>query len=547
MIGFSKKEKRIFLLFFLIYAITGQYLNWNENSRIDLTMAIVEEGSISIDSYYNNTGDRAYYNGHYYSDKAPGLSFIAILPYFTYRSLFGQPYIHDNLDNIGVADAYVFLVLFLITAISAVAGAASVILVRRLLSMYTKDKSKIEWLTIGYGFGTLIFIYSSLFFGHAVAAFFGVLSFYLIKNNKIVWAGAAIGAAVLVEYTALAVLLGCLLYLMSFKKIIKYVLGMAPILTVLFLYHHIAFGSMFLTGYGMIDKEIWYDIENSVYTDANRNLYQRAVLNEEPIICDIISVGYWRDRCFRDTAVALDDITVCEKISRSERLLECRAIIVGDESMCRELGTIQARQYCRSTIGSDEHLLSYMNGFYMKIQRDKILKLKWIIIPLFFPGRGLFFLSPFLLLGLIYFRKWLGKERRLFYATMAMLLAVTLLYSLSSRWSGGTSFGARHYSVVVPYLVILSAVSDKRVIKPLVSISVFMMILGKQVMHYDENFASVVNGFVNMSARFFSLIKDGLFTSYSEVFGLPHHLSYLAVASIIIVYVYLTKSSILSK
>jgi hypothetical protein len=32
---------------------------------------------LSIDSYHVNTGDKAFFNGHYYSDKAPGTAFLA--------------------------------------------------------------------------------------------------------------------------------------------------------------------------------------------------------------------------------------------------------------------------------------------------------------------------------------------------------------------------------------------------------------------------------------------------------------------------------------
>jgi len=54
--------------------------NWNSASRVALALSMVEEGNLSIDSYHRATKDKAYYNGRYYSDKAPGMSFMA-LPY----------------------------------------------------------------------------------------------------------------------------------------------------------------------------------------------------------------------------------------------------------------------------------------------------------------------------------------------------------------------------------------------------------------------------------------------------------------------------------
>jgi hypothetical protein len=46
----------------------------NINSRIDLAAAITAAHTVRIDAYANNTLDKAFLKGHYYCDKAPGLS-----------------------------------------------------------------------------------------------------------------------------------------------------------------------------------------------------------------------------------------------------------------------------------------------------------------------------------------------------------------------------------------------------------------------------------------------------------------------------------------
>src|ERR1700731_5324622 len=51
---------------------------WNQNSRFDLLRAILEQHTLRIDSYHENTEDKAHFDGHYYSDKAPGLVFLAL-------------------------------------------------------------------------------------------------------------------------------------------------------------------------------------------------------------------------------------------------------------------------------------------------------------------------------------------------------------------------------------------------------------------------------------------------------------------------------------
>src|SRR6202140_3656198 len=50
----------------------------NQNSRVDLLRAIVERHTLQIDAYHENTQDKAPFRGHYYSDKAPGLVFLAV-------------------------------------------------------------------------------------------------------------------------------------------------------------------------------------------------------------------------------------------------------------------------------------------------------------------------------------------------------------------------------------------------------------------------------------------------------------------------------------
>jgi MFS family permease len=49
-------------------------------SRLDLLHALVQ-GKVNIDSFHENTPDKAYYDGHFYSDKAPGTVALAFPPF----------------------------------------------------------------------------------------------------------------------------------------------------------------------------------------------------------------------------------------------------------------------------------------------------------------------------------------------------------------------------------------------------------------------------------------------------------------------------------
>src|SRR5438552_15452015 len=74
----KRRALLIFVVTFVSYAYFYEGGGWSQNSRFDLVRAIVEQGTLRIDAYHENTQDKAYYQGHYYSDKAPGLALLAV-------------------------------------------------------------------------------------------------------------------------------------------------------------------------------------------------------------------------------------------------------------------------------------------------------------------------------------------------------------------------------------------------------------------------------------------------------------------------------------
>jgi hypothetical protein len=64
------------------YAYVHQGLGANQNSRLDVLHALFVKKTLSIDDYQKNTVDKSIFDGHYYSDKAPGIVFLA-LPSFS--------------------------------------------------------------------------------------------------------------------------------------------------------------------------------------------------------------------------------------------------------------------------------------------------------------------------------------------------------------------------------------------------------------------------------------------------------------------------------
>ena len=75
---------RLGLLLLATYAYFMPAPAWNEISRFDLVRSLVERGRLDIDPYHPNTEDKAFRDGHYYSDKAPGAALLAVPAYAAY-------------------------------------------------------------------------------------------------------------------------------------------------------------------------------------------------------------------------------------------------------------------------------------------------------------------------------------------------------------------------------------------------------------------------------------------------------------------------------
>ena len=72
-------------LMFVALLVPFAYFNhsegWNQGARIAELHAIVMQGRLEIDAYHQITGDKAFIDGHYYSEKAPAIV-VAALPAF---------------------------------------------------------------------------------------------------------------------------------------------------------------------------------------------------------------------------------------------------------------------------------------------------------------------------------------------------------------------------------------------------------------------------------------------------------------------------------
>ena len=154
----------IFALVFISYAYFYQGGGWSQNSRFDLVRAIVEQGTLRIDAYHENTQDKAYYQGHYYSDKAPGLALLALPVAAIARPLLRATGIDPASPRGLVATSYLVTV-FAVALPAALACACLFWIAVRLGS----NLSGAAFAAFCMGLATPLWAYATLFWGHALA------------------------------------------------------------------------------------------------------------------------------------------------------------------------------------------------------------------------------------------------------------------------------------------------------------------------------------------------------------------------------------------
>ena len=193
-----------FLSFIYFYEGGG----WNQNSRFDLLRAIVERHTLQIDAYHENTLDKAHFRGHYYSDKAPGLVFLAVPFALSARPLLRIVGVDPESPRGEVALSYLVSA-GAVALPTALAGVCLFFLGLR----FGGGSGGAGFGTLAMCLGTPMWAYASLFWAHALVgacllfAFASALKLHESKNARgdFLWAlavGLAAGWAMVTEYPA---------------------------------------------------------------------------------------------------------------------------------------------------------------------------------------------------------------------------------------------------------------------------------------------------------------------------------------------------------
>lgn len=265
---------------------------WNQNSRLALTRALVEHGDVAIDDWHVTTGDKSYRDGHFYSDKAPGVSLLASLPYAGYyavRRMTGgelpavrvvpldpalaaaeqlpDPEHREPGDLLAYNSAQlVALWLCRMLVISVPTLITSGLFYLLMLRELGGDRTRASWVVLLWLLATPTLGYACGFYGHQLTGSLLLASFALLvlsdqrplSRNLGVLIGSLLGWAVLCEYTAAVPVVMLLLWasIRSGARLGVWIaVGGLPWALLLAGYHTWAFGSPLKTGYDFVYLE----------------------------------------------------------------------------------------------------------------------------------------------------------------------------------------------------------------------------------------------------------------------------------------------------
>lgn len=278
-------ELKLFLTFFLVYLLFIHWSGYNENSRFGLTRSIVEHASFDIDDYYNLTTDRSYFEGKYYSDKEPGMSFLATVPYFLWNNFYvgtssekitnfnnsGMNYLSKKINNEVVFEPininlFVFVSMIFSVLISVTSGSLSVVVLYKVLKYFTNNNLHNIIVCFIYALGTLIFPSSLVFLDQATVTFFALMTFLLIlkaneKSPNIYYflAGIFSGFNVVIGMTGVILASLFSIYLLLTKRNVAklFIFGFSIGILPFFVYDFSIFHNPFIIPRAYLDKKLW--------------------------------------------------------------------------------------------------------------------------------------------------------------------------------------------------------------------------------------------------------------------------------------------------
>jgi hypothetical protein len=250
----------VFVILMTSYDFFWHSRDWNTASRLMLTYAVVDRGTVCLDGLDQHTGDIAYLRGHYYCDKLPGYSLLAAFPYALARLALRLP-----AHPLGVAPTSYWAADYWVTlGTSGLFTALSGLVLMAIARDLGGSPRRAALVGLAYGLATPAYVYATLAYGHQVSAFALLVSFYLLwmrrssrEGARMVASGflAAYAAVVELQVGPVSAILGlfllcqCLTGARRPDALACFGVGAAIPTLLLLGYNFLAFGSIWDMGY----------------------------------------------------------------------------------------------------------------------------------------------------------------------------------------------------------------------------------------------------------------------------------------------------------
>ncbi|WP_435007098.1 hypothetical protein P12x_004485 [Tundrisphaera lichenicola] len=254
-----RPEPWVFVILLASYSYVWHGRDWNVASRLMLTYALVDRGTLSIDGLDDQTRDIARYRGHYFSDKTPGFSLLATAPYYLAKRSLKLPDHPLNRPGFAHWPADYWATLGTSGLLTALSGLILVILARDLGC--TPGRSAIVGLA--YGLATPAQVYATLGYGHQASSFCLLASFALLWRGggrpilRACLAGflASYASVIEIQVGPVSAILGFYALALAiggrqpWPSVLAFGLGAAIPAGILLGYNTLAFGSPWRMGY----------------------------------------------------------------------------------------------------------------------------------------------------------------------------------------------------------------------------------------------------------------------------------------------------------
>jgi hypothetical protein len=250
----------VFFILLGSYAFFWHTRDWNTASRLMLTYSLVDRGTVIITGLDGQTRDKAWFQGHYYSDKLPGFPLLATAPYVIAKLIFRIPSHPLGGPPLRYWGADYWITLFTSGLLTAATGALLVYWSRCLGCR----PSRAALVGLAYGLATPAYVYATLAYGHQATAFTLFTSFFLLwkkpprRRPALVFAAgflAAYAAVIELHVGPVSAILGFYLLVQCLRRerrpddLFIFGIGAAIPTLILLLYNQLAFGSPWVLGY----------------------------------------------------------------------------------------------------------------------------------------------------------------------------------------------------------------------------------------------------------------------------------------------------------